>query len=432
MSASNSLLIKDVLLFTGYEFVENSFVVVQDGKIAQVGRGEPPSSEGLTATTISKPGHTLIPGLIDSHIHAIGGNVQAIEQPIRFGVTTVCDMHNEHEHNLALTKLTEDKNNKGKYADFKCAGLGATIEGGWPGAVVRKEFERMGHPEVAEKMISEWPKLTSPGEAPAYVKAQIESGASYIKLMHELGDTLALDLPRPSLDIQKAVVAAAHEHGVLAVGHAFSHAGALDLLQAGVDGLAHMFFDKPPTDDWVRIMKEGGVHCNPTLSLCASATGAGLAMQKRFAEDPLAKRMLFDGRPRGDMNMAQHCQHATVGNAYENTQALYRAGVPLIVGSDAAGQEVGSAYGLGVHVEMYQMVHAIGMKPADVLKSATSLIADRFGFKDRGKVEAGALGDLVLIEGDLRTSMLDEEVLCLPVRGVWREGVLAEVYQDAV
>ncbi|KAG6360866.1 hypothetical protein INS49_011933 [Diaporthe citri] len=228
-----------------------------------------------------------------------------------------------------------------------------------------KEFTENG---FAETLISAWPRLASADEASAFVQSQIdESGASHIKLMHELGDTLSMpDLPRPRLDIQKAVVDAAHERGIIAVGHALSHEGAFDLLAAGVDGLAHCFLDKPPNDEWIKTMKEKGTHCNPTLSLCASQTGQGAELQRRFADGPLARRML------------------------------------------------------------------LGPRPEEALRSATSLTAERFGFTDRGTIESGRLADLVLLEGDGRTVLADEDVLCLPVSLVWREGILADVFSTLV
>jgi cytosine/adenosine deaminase-related metal-dependent hydrolase len=77
---------------------------VSVGLIKEVGTGQYGSTS--TIPRISKPGHTLLPGLIDSHIHALNGNVLAIEQPLRFGVTTVCDMHNEAVHIAKLKKVS--------------------------------------------------------------------------------------------------------------------------------------------------------------------------------------------------------------------------------------------------------------------------------------------------------------------------------------
>lgn len=249
-------------------------------------------------------------------------------------------------------------------------------------------------------MIDAWPKLKHPSEAKPFVEQQItQSKASYIKLFHELGDSLKLpvSLPRPPLELQKAVVEAAHEHGLIAVGHAFSYAGAMDLLSCGVDGLTHIFLDIPTSDKWIALCKKNNAHVNPTLSTCASQTREGDEMQRAFAADPLAQRMLFDKKPREPLGMA--AQDTKVENAYESTRKLYEAGVPLIVGSDSSGQEKGTAYGLGVHMEMYSLVHICGLSVLDVLKGTTSLIADRFHFSDRGRVEKGKKADLVLVEG---------------------------------
>ncbi|KAI0157516.1 hypothetical protein GGR57DRAFT_511078 [Xylariaceae sp. FL1272] len=411
MSPTNcsSLLDKDVLLFTGDNLVENAYVLVQDGKIKQVGAGTAPILDKVQM--ISRPGYTVIPGLINAHVHALGGNVQSIEQSLRFGGTTVCDMHNDHHHNRKLTMLSRDPATKNKYADFKCAGLGALIEGGWPDSVVRREVELAGRAEAAEKLLLNWPKLRSPSEAPAFVQTQIgESGASYIKLMHELGDTLSMELPRPPLEIQQS------------------------LLEAGVDGLTHIFLDGPPNSDYIQVMKDRGVHCNPTLCCCASQTGEGAELQRRFADDPLVRKMAFDNTPKINLGLASSCGHASVGNAYKNARKLYNAGIPLIIGSDAAGQPLGSGYGVGLHMEMYlyRMLHGIGMTVGEVLHSATGLIADRFRFNDRGRIEPGRLADLVLVEGDARELLGKEDVLCLSVRAVWREGVLASMYEGDV
>lgn len=47
-----------------------------------------------------------------------------------------------------LLQLANDPSTKGKYADFKCAGLGAMVKGGWPEPVVRRVFEQAGKPEI--------------------------------------------------------------------------------------------------------------------------------------------------------------------------------------------------------------------------------------------------------------------------------------------
>ena len=124
-----SLLIKDVRIFTGEEVIESGSILVKDGIIEYVGSSAPETD----LPTMNASNSTLIPGLIDAHIHANGGQVLAIEQSLRFGVTTVLDMHNEPEYVASLKKIAAERHD---VADFKSACLGATVEKGWPEAIV--------------------------------------------------------------------------------------------------------------------------------------------------------------------------------------------------------------------------------------------------------------------------------------------------------
>ncbi|KAI9151247.1 hypothetical protein HJFPF1_08446 [Paramyrothecium foliicola] len=433
MTPQDSFVIENVKVFDGYDFFGPGFVVVREGVIDAVGCGQLDVSAYPELLRISRPGKSLIPGLIDAHIHAIAGNVNSIEQSLRFGVTTVCDMHNELRHNVELTKLSRNRTNKAKFSDFKCAGIGANTEGGWPVPVLRKELESVPHrEELLDQLVSSWPKIRAPEDAAPFVRLQIEEhGASYIKIFHELGDTLGMDLPHLSTDVRRAIVDAAHDAGKIVVGHALSHSGAMDLLEAGVDGLTHIFLDEPPNDRFVQSMLSRKVHCSPTLSLCASQTSEKQEWQEEFGQDSFAHKMLIGAADNKPLGLAKE-QHpaASVEHAYKTTRALYRAGVTIIVGSDAAGQGFGVPYGLGVHIEMHLLARHVGMTPRDVLRAATSATAERFGFRDRGELTKGRNADLVLTDGDIEAFLLNAQSRCLPIEGVWRDGILANVFEE--
>lgn len=128
----SSFLIKDVRIFTGEEEISNGFVYIQDGIIKTFG-STVPDELGSGIPAISKPNHTLLPGLIDCHIHADKGKERALYQSLKFGLTTVMDMHNEAENVEKLKILAKADRD---CADFKTAGLAATIENGWPAMVV--------------------------------------------------------------------------------------------------------------------------------------------------------------------------------------------------------------------------------------------------------------------------------------------------------
>lgn len=71
-----------------------------------------------------------------------------------------------------------------------------------------------------------------------------------------------------------------------------------------------------------------------------------------------------------------------------------------------------------MHQELNIFVHKIGMTPEEALRSATSLVANRFNFTDRGRLVENLNADLLLVEGD----PLKDIDATLNIRGVWREG----------
>lgn len=129
----SSLLITNVRIFDGENEISDGSVLVEGGVIKQVGEGELKAPSPSTVV-ISKPGHTLIPGIIDGHIHAdLDAECTALTQSLKFGVTTVCDMHQEAENIGKLrARATEDPD----AADFKTSSQAATVSGGWPMAVI--------------------------------------------------------------------------------------------------------------------------------------------------------------------------------------------------------------------------------------------------------------------------------------------------------
>jgi cytosine/adenosine deaminase-related metal-dependent hydrolase len=134
----SSFLLTNVRIFDGESSIERGYVLVREGRIAEVST-EKIKYDGLV---YDKPGHTLLPGLIDGHIHADSGNVVALPQSLRFGVTTVCDMHNEWNNIEKLRRQIKD----GDCADLKTTSFAATIEGGWPAAIVLMSHDT---PEVS-------------------------------------------------------------------------------------------------------------------------------------------------------------------------------------------------------------------------------------------------------------------------------------------
>jgi imidazolonepropionase-like amidohydrolase len=323
-----TFILSDVRIFTGTDTIESGHVVIKNGLIDAVSAGVPPDETGIPI--ISKPGHTVLPGFIDAHVHADKGQELALYQSLKFGITTVMDMHNETVNVHKLKKIAAEK--KDEAADYKAAGVAATIDGGWPTPVVTAHDKS----EETAAEIATWPKLTSPADAKAYVANNLSpaGGADYIKLMHESGEALQTEqaFPKPSLDIQKAVIAATHRAGHVAVAHCLSRADTLEMLSLGINGLAHTFLDKPVNQEIVDGYKEAGAWCNPTLAILGSLTKEGLALGERFANDKRVKSKLTE---KGHANLCRCLgfsrEGATVKTAYETVRRLKAEGIPVIV-----------------------------------------------------------------------------------------------------
>ncbi|KAF1966577.1 hypothetical protein BU23DRAFT_544279 [Bimuria novae-zelandiae CBS 107.79] len=406
----SSFLIRDVQIFTGEETIPDGFIHVSDGKIQAVG---PVSSmPNLSVKTYSRPGHTLLPGLIDCHIHADMANPVALPQALRFGVTTVCEMQNELLNVLKLKKQTLEPDT----ASYKTAGQAATIENGWPIPVIT------AHDKSEETLaeIAKWPKLSNRENVIEYLEWMTkEMQPDYIKLMHESGTSMGWSLTKPSVELQRIIVEEANKRGYLTVAHATSLQDTLEVLEAGVNGLTHTICDQPPTQELVDAYKKTNAWLNPTLATMASLTGEGKELQNRFAHDPRVKDLIGEAEVHNLCNcMGFAAQHGKVEYAYESVRMLKKAGIDILCGSDAAGPAVGTAFGLSMHHELSVYVNKIGMTPEEALRSATNLVAKRFKFTDRGRLAKGLNADLLLVEGD----PLKDIDATLNIRGVWREG----------
>lgn len=422
----------DVRIFDGDAFtIESGHVEVQNGLIKAVGSGSP-SNISKTATVISRPGCTLTPGLIDSHIHANGGLEASLTQSLKFGATTVLDMHNEAEFIAPLSALAADPARVATHSDFKYCGYCAAAPGGWPETVIKLHDKS---PEIAA-VIATWPKLRTVDDVKPFIQRNRDLGAGWIKIIAEDGANITVDVgPFLHEDLRREIIRQAHDAGLKVVAHAMSHALTCAVLREGIDGLAHTFLDKAPDETFVDLYRANGAHCNPTLTLLGSVTAEGQALREAFAHEPLAAKLGIgedlQAKCACSLSIA-NVSKTSIENAYASARALHKGGVPLVVGTDTTGMSHGFTFGLAVHHEMYLFAHRVGMSAAEVLRAATATPAERFGLQDRGRIEVGRRADLALFEGDLRAHFADEKKLCMPLRCVWRGGVVVEAWRGQV
>ncbi|WP_432842498.1 amidohydrolase family protein [Dactylosporangium sp. CA-092794] len=392
-------------VFDGFAAQDGLTVELAGGRIVAVHSGGPAAGGG---TTVPAGGCTLMPGFIDAHVHT---SVEGLREALMFGVTTELEMqgHWTAQQRAAI----RDRHD---LADLRSAGFGITRRGGHPS----HWFPEHRYPGVGDLAVNgeEYlpPFVDTVRDAERMVGHLARTGSDYVKIMIEDGAVLGTPgLPVLPPDVARAAVQAAHALGLIVVAHALTVRAATTAVEAGVDGLTHLFIDEPCPPELAALIAARGVFVVPCLVLNASILGgsaAELAADRRVA-DRLGKHALtllhaaFDTFPQGDFVDVLHA-----------VAQLHAAGVDLLAGTDASPRVGGVAHGASVHHEL-RLLGDAGLSPVQALRSATSTPARRFSLLDRGRIAEGLRADLVLVAGDPTVNLDDT----LNIRQVWRSGV---------
>ncbi|MEX5720051.1 amidohydrolase family protein [Geodermatophilus maliterrae] len=392
--ATDSFLIEGAQVFDGHRFLPPGVLLVVDGRIAAVGtRLTPPAGTPV----IAAQGGTVLPGLVDAHVHVHPGALQAA---LRSGVTTELDMFADP---ALVRSLRRQASSDPGMADLRSAGTGATAPGGHPTALVDRG------------LLAPFPTVAGPRDAEAFVADRVAEGSDHLKIVLEDGATTGRPCPSLTADTVRALVLAAHARGLLVVAHALTRAHALLAVDAGVDGLAHLFVDEPASQEFLDAAARRDVFVVPTLTSLAAR--AGRSRGPALAADPY----LGPGIDRGQRALLETDfpvgpgARADLDIAMSTVGRLHRAGVALLAGTDASSP--GVAHGVSLHDELDLLVQA-GLPPAAALAAATSAPAVAFRLDDRGTLAPGRRADLVLVDGDPGHDITRTRA----VRAVWRNG----------
>jgi len=420
--------ITNARIFDG-ETVIDAHTVIIDGEIIIAVGGEIPDD----ARIVDAHGCTLMPGLIDAHVHT---SEEGLRDALKFGVTTELEMMG------GFTKKGREKDlkNINGIADVRSAGMGVTAPGGHPDELmpgegipefVLKKMEKMTENEKAafleaqaQEHDEKAPTVTTSEEAIKFVDKQVAHGADYVKIMIEDGNVLnAPGLPVLSDDILKAAVDEAHKLNKIAVAHVLTADSSKTAINVGVDGLAHIFIDRPSwTPEMVKSIADSGAFVTPCLVLNSSIIGRPAS---NLAKDPRVHSKLSQEWIDTLNSCFNTFPEAKMGDNFKNLMDLYKAGVDILVGTDVSVPVPtlgGLAHGASVHHELQLLVEA-GFTPVEALRAATSVPARRFSLADRGRIIAGARADLLLVKGDPTTTISDT----FSIRAVWIRGICTPI-----
>ena len=394
--------ITNARIFDGEHVIDDKSVVIDEGRIHSVG-GIVPAG----ATVIDAHGATLMPGLIDSHVHT---DIEGLSDALKFGVTTELDMQGHWP-----AKKRKEVSERDDIADVRSPGMGITPKGGHPTQYIGSNSNLL----IRLLLPFIFRFVQTPEEAVKFVDKQVAGGADYIKIFIEDGSCIGFPgLPVLNDKTLLAAVKEAHKLDKMAITHVTTLEGGHRAIAAGVDGLAHLFFDHQPTPEFVAAIAASGAFVIPTLVTISSAVGnnaSALAADQRVSSrldqkwlDSLSRSV--NVYPQGKLE-----------DVFASVMALHKAGVDILAGCDVSEPLPilgGLAHGVSLHHEL-QLLVAAGLTPIEALRAATSTPARRFGLNDRGRISTGARADLLLVDGDPTSNISDT----LSIRAVWRRGI---------
>ena len=374
---------------TGAPPIDRGAVLVKGDAIVAAGSREsvvPP--EGAPVDVLEYPQGTVLPGLIDSHVHLIGigdgrkGDelvtlpdeiltVQAAENSRRHlysGVTDRPGLRRQNGTTFLLRQAMEMGSPRG--LGYCCR------EGRWPSS---------GAPELLRH------RGDGGGRVPRGGAAAHQGGADFIKITATGGSTATSHPFRPSFNVDEltAIIEEAHKFGKHAAAHCASSQGMVNALDAGIDTIIHAYFKEPDGTFLYRPeisdrIAEQGVFVNPTMHqgrnrlwrLEAKAEAEGLTPQEQE-----------------DLDEGMRVQEIR----YDQVARMVDAGVRLTAGSDSAW----SYLPMGLFQHEIQAHTETGLSALEAIVSATGDAAKSCWVDaDLGTLQAGKSADLLVVHGD--------------------------------
>lgn len=405
-----AVLFEDVAVFdvaTG-ERVLHRDVLVRDGKIDRIGEAGTLGA-GAEVFRIAGAGATLVPGLVDSHVHLNSGQRPPWEGPLPTpkanlasylycGVTTVLDPGD-------LTSAFARRDNvAGGYVlgpRIFAAGPVFTAPNGHPIPMIRATVPRW-QARIAV------PRLTRQVGTPAEAKAQVEKilafSPDFVKVVV---DRIPSSAPRIDNEVMAAIVATAAGKKVRTLAHIGTTEDALDAGRAGVAAWIHGVYREPIPEE--AIAELVSFHIPMVATLVVFDSFAALGHEPRVATK--LERETVDASVLAAFNRLPSEADAKAFRGYldllwaqrqtgrANVKRLHAAGVEILAGSDA---QPGVFPGPGLHRELALLVEA-GLTPSEAIRAATIAPArflEATNDPTFGAISPGKRADLLLVEGD--------------------------------
>ncbi|MFQ6074607.1 MAG: amidohydrolase family protein [Candidatus Bathyarchaeia archaeon] len=370
---------------TGKPPVEKSIVVVEGPKITGVGEGGSVQIP-TDAKVIDASGKTVMPGLIDCHVHLAGLStdekinfqlwnlktppamkllhaVVNAQRALDSGTTTLRNMARD-ENEVSLRDAFDKGVMVGPRIVTTAGGVGMTASHGdmfTPPIIPRKPGATADGPDECRKAVRE----------------RVRWGADFIKIsttggvMSEGDESWWRNFTPAEIG---AITDEAHALGRKVASHAQGTEGIKNAVRGGVDTIEHgCYLD----DEAIQMMIDSGTILVPTLAIVYEIINRGEEL----------------GVPEYGMRKARLLFEAHV----ESVKNAYRKGAKIATGTDTSGRIVR----FGNHAVELELLCKCGMSPMEAIVAATKTASEALGRQDKfGTLEAGKLADLIVVDGN--------------------------------
>lgn len=415
MERDQTSLIRDARLFLGDgTVIEQGSVLVKNGKIAEIFTGAAPDAKTLHAEAIDGAGKTLLPGLIDVHVHlGSPGGVwtdakdwqnqenfifRELEAYLFSGVTAVKSVGDETDLMLKDRAVLAAGERQG--AELFAVGPMFTAPGGH-GTEYAQYVPKSMQAEFQAQLVR-LPKTAE--EAKQQVDELKKLGVDGIKGILEGGPD-GHHIPRLDPALLRAISAEARADHLPIVCHTGDSRDVDDALNAGVDGIEHGSMRDVIPQAMFERMKAAGVAYDPTLTVVEAITAfmnhKTEPLERSLVEQVGPPKLLADTKK---AILASTDEGGFRGWTFsldlskQNLAAAMRAGVMLTAGTDSGNPEV--IHGPGIHRELQLWVEA-GVPPAVALQAATYNNAKLLRADNRiGLIRKGYDANLLLVDGN--------------------------------
>ena len=396
LAAERSFVTADRLLDvrTG-RYVERPLIAIEEGRIVEVRTGGAIPTEGKVTRL---DGMTLLPGLIDMHVHldsdpSYGGYtylqfndrfwsmlaVAHAKTTLEAGFTTVRNVGADAWNDVGLRQAID----AGKIPGPRVVTATYAI-GGTGGHCDQTYFP----PSMHQK--GEY-TFDSPDEARKRVRELRKYGAQLIKIC-ATGGVFSLNTEpgaqQVSLAEMRAIVEEAHMQGLKVAAHAHGTSGIKDAIRAGVDTIEHASL---VDDEGIELAKKMGAWFSMDI------------YDTEYIQTEGTKNGTLEENLRKDREISELQR--------ENFRKAHRAGVKMIFGTDAG------VYPHGQNARQFRWMVKYGMTPLEAIRAATVNASQALGRDDVGGVEKGRYADLVAVRGDPLADVTVLEEIPVVIKG---------------